>query len=1102
MDGTPEGLQAAASTREVLTKKRKALEQGGAEPSASKKSTRPPPTCAHEVARPEGWEEPKELDESVHGTLDNPVFKGEMAKQYPFKLDPFQATSIACLERRESVFVAAHTSAGKTVVAEYAIAMGFRDKQRVIYTSPIKALSNQKYRELAAEFGDVGLMTGDVTLNPNASVVVMTTEILRSMIYRGSEVLREVAWVVFDEVHYMQDRERGVVWEETIIFLDHATRMVFLSATLSNASEFAAWVAHLHAQPCHVVFTDYRPTPLHHYAFPLGMDDEQAGLYLLKDEKGNFRASNLELLKQRFQLEEEAEHGARVEARRARTERRAEAKEFRRERKEAAGSGGSSGAATGASGAAASAGAAATRSSAAAAAAAGDDTSDADAPGAPGAAVGKVAKPKTTRAEQRQAIQDGVRSIAVNMHNGKIPDWLPAIFFSFSKRECEMYARVCVRSSKGHTGLCFTTAEEQEAIEQVFDNAVQCLCEEDRALPAIVELRLMLKAGVGVHHGGLLPLMKEVVELLFQDGFVKMLFTTETFAMGLNMPARTVVFTSLTKWDGTETRYITSGEYIQMSGRAGRRGKDLRGNVVVLVDRSFDEGAATGVMMLSYYTLLNLMKRPEAGTDDLEHVIANSFQQFQRDRAAPKIREELTRLEAQLATIEAGTEAAIHDYRELKAAQAKAAATIRAAMLRPDRVLGFLRPGRLLRVAEGAHDWGWGAVVSVMRRPPAGAKPPRAAAAAPRDGDPAAAASAAAPASAASDPASYYIVDALLACAPGSVAAGRPAPGGAEAGAEGVVLPVALPLVAELSTLRVALPADLRPADARQSVLASLRDVARRYPDGPPRLDPVEDMGIAGDAELAAAAAAARDAAAALAGNEVFKAERDKTQFAAYRQQAEVLQRAAALRAELRGSALEKFREESAHRTSVMRRLGFVDAGGVVTLKGQAAACIDAADELLTAELMMNGVFSHLDKHRLAALVSCLVPVEKTQDEPDVTREMADPLAALQAAARRIAEVSSECGVPLEPDEYAESFRPTLCDVIYKWSKGASFADVCAITELYEGSIIRAARRLDELLTQLADAAAEVGDGRLAEQFKEAQASIRRDIVFAASLYI
>lgn len=251
-------------------------------------------TCVHEAAVPAGYTSSK--DESVYGTLSNPIYTGKMAKTYTFTLDPFQQVSIACLERNESVLVSAHTSAGKTAVAEYAIAMAFRDKQRVIYTSPLKALSNQKYRELSQEFSDVGLMTGDVTLSPNASCLVMTTEILRGMLYRGSEVLKEVAWVIFDEIHYMKDRERGVVWEESIIFLPPAIKMVFLSATMSNATEFAEWICKLHKQPCHVVYTDFRPTPLQHYVFPMG----GSGLYLVVDENEQFREDNFVKLQDSF----------------------------------------------------------------------------------------------------------------------------------------------------------------------------------------------------------------------------------------------------------------------------------------------------------------------------------------------------------------------------------------------------------------------------------------------------------------------------------------------------------------------------------------------------------------------------------------------------------------------------------------------------------------------------------------------------------------------------------------------------------------------------------------------------------------------------------
>ena len=210
------------------------------------------------------------------------------AMTFPFTLDEFQKAAIESIENRESVLVAAHTSAGKTVVALYAIATALRDKQRVIYTSPIKALSNQKYRELKSHFDDVGLMTGDVTINVDAACLVMTTEILRNMLYRGTEVTKEVSWVIFDEIHYMRNYERGVVWEETIVMLPKNARFVFLSATIPNAREFAEWICSLHQQPCKIVSTDFRPVPLQTYVFPAG----GKGLYLVQDEHGTFRESS------------------------------------------------------------------------------------------------------------------------------------------------------------------------------------------------------------------------------------------------------------------------------------------------------------------------------------------------------------------------------------------------------------------------------------------------------------------------------------------------------------------------------------------------------------------------------------------------------------------------------------------------------------------------------------------------------------------------------------------------------------------------------------------------------------------------------------------
>lgn len=232
--------------------------------------------CIHEYVAPKNYVRPE---------YQRPQ---QRAKEYPFKLDKFQEKAVECIERNESVLVAAHTSAGKTAVAEYSIALALKNKQRVIYTSPIKALSNQKYRELQEEFQDVGLMTGDVTINETASCIVMTTEILRSMLYNGSEITREMAWVIFDEVHYMRDKERGVVWEETMILLPTVVKYVFLSATIPNAREFAEWIVKIKQQPCNVVYTDYRPTPLQHFIYPMGGE----GIYMVVDQNGVFKEQN------------------------------------------------------------------------------------------------------------------------------------------------------------------------------------------------------------------------------------------------------------------------------------------------------------------------------------------------------------------------------------------------------------------------------------------------------------------------------------------------------------------------------------------------------------------------------------------------------------------------------------------------------------------------------------------------------------------------------------------------------------------------------------------------------------------------------------------
>ncbi|KAL7096257.1 hypothetical protein ACP275_10G070200 [Erythranthe tilingii] len=989
--------------------KRKQLEENSenkqdvpVQDSASKRRTLAR-TCVHEVAVPSGYDSNK--DELIHGTLADPVYNGERAKTYQFKLDPFQEVSVSCLERNESVLVSAHTSAGKTAVAEYAIAMSFRDKQRVIYTSPLKALSNQKYRELSQEFSDVGLMTGDVTLSPNASCLVMTTEILRGMLYRGSEVLKEVAWVIFDEIHYMKDRERGVVWEESIIFLPPAIKMVFLSATMSNATEFAEWICNIHKQPCHVVYTDFRPTPLQHYMFPMG----GSGLYLVVDENEQFKEDNFSKLQDTFTKKNMSNNGNKS---------------------------------------------------------------------ANSKSGGRIAK-----GGNASAGSDIYKIVKMIMER----KFQPVIIFSFSRRECEQHA---MSMSK----LDFNTQEEKDIVEQVFKNGILCLNEEDRNLPAIELMLPLLQRGIAVHHSGLLPIIKELVELLFQEGLVKALFATETFAMGLNMPAKTVVFTSVKKWDGDSHRYIGSGEYIQMSGRAGRRGKDDRGICIIMIDDKMEMNTLKDMVLgrpaplvstfrLSYYSILNLMSRAE-GQFTAEHVIRHSFHQFQYEKTLPDIGRKVSELEEEAAVLDASGEAQVTEYHRLKLEMAQLEKKMMAEITQPERVLSFLQPGRLVKVREGGTDWGWGVVVNVVKKPPAP--------------------SSSLPASMASSRGNSYIVDALLHCSLGSSENGsqpKPCPPSPGEKGEMHVVPVQLPLLSALSKLKISVPNDLRPIEARQSILLAVQELEKRFPQGLPKLNPVKDMGI-DDPEFVKLADQTEELEQKLFSHPLHKSQ-DDNQIKSFQRKAEVNHEIQQLKSKMRDSQLQKFRDELKNRSRVLKRLGHIDGDGVVQLKGRAACLIDTGDELLVTELMFNGTFNDLDHHQVAALASCFIPGDRSGEQIHLRAELAKPLQQLQESARKIAEIQRECKLEINVDEYVEaSIRPYLMDVIYCWSKGASFADVIQMTDIFEGSIIRLARRLDEFLNQLKAAAHAVGEADLEEKFGAATESLRRGIMFANSLYL
>lgn len=391
----------------------------------------------------------------------------EPALTFPFELDLFQKRAIIQVEKSNDVFVAAHTSAGKTVVAEYAIARAKTRKHKVIYTSPVKTLSNQKFEDFNRKFDSVGLITGDERKNVDAQCLIMTTEILRSMIYNDDKRLLDVATVIFDEMQYLNDRERGVVWEESIILLPSHIRMVMLSATVPNALEFSSWVGKTKGRRVVVISTLTRPVPLQHSILEFGVNGMQTRILL--EAGGQFRNPGLSAVTK-------------------------------------------------------------------------DD----------------------------QDSFEGLDKLAKHLDDA---NQTPAIVFYFSRAKCQTAVDL--------TGVDLLSPNQKQAVDDLLQNQVAGLSDNDRKKIEVRKLRPGFLRGVAFHHAGMLPFVKKVVEELFGEGLIKVLYATETFAVGVNMPARTVVFASLEKFTGSAHRLLGTGEYRQMSGRAGRRGKDKTGYVYI-----------------------------------------------------------------------------------------------------------------------------------------------------------------------------------------------------------------------------------------------------------------------------------------------------------------------------------------------------------------------------------------------------------------------------------------------------------------------------------------------------------------------------------------
>jgi ATP-dependent RNA helicase HelY len=505
----------------------------------------------------------------------------EFERRYGFTLDPYQREAIKHLSRGRSVLVAAPTGSGKTVVAEYALEKARKEGKKFFYTAPIKALSNQKYRDLTAVYpaGEVGLLTGDNSINGTAPLVVMTTEVLRNMIYEGSPLLERLGVVVLDEVHYMQDPFRGGVWEEIVILLPQEVTLVGLSATVSNAVDLADWMSSLRGG-LDVVVSSERPVKLKNFYF--------VGRALTP----LFSKSLMRVINDQLEI----------------------AKKSRAPR---------------------------------------------------GAARRRRGGP-----DLRPRRVDAIKEL-------KERKMLPAIYFLFSRAACD--DSVSMWLSQGD----LTGPAEKEEIGTYLDEKVMFLQPADLECLDYQRFRRALTAGVASHHAGQLPLFKEAVEELFSRGLIKVVFATETLSLGINMPARTVVIESLSKWDGTQHRPMTPGEYKQLTGRAGRRGIDDVGYAVVLHQSFFsidqikalvrkEPNPVVSSFEVSYNMAVNLLA--EHDLDECQRLLNLSFAQYAADRRVVTLEARLESLEHELNRQLAASRCARSDageYRELEREQAR-----------------------------------------------------------------------------------------------------------------------------------------------------------------------------------------------------------------------------------------------------------------------------------------------------------------------------------------------------------------------------------------------------------------------------------------------
>jgi len=886
-----------------------------------------------------------------------------------FELDPFQQRACEALEDGHGVLVCAPTGAGKTVVGEFAVHLALSEGRKCFYTTPIKALSNQKYADLVARYGsaEVGLLTGDTSVNGNAPVVVMTTEVLRNMLYANSATLGSLAYVVMDEVHYLADRFRGPVWEEVILHLPESVRLVSLSATVSNAEEFGEWLVEVRGDTT-VVVDEHRPVPLWQHMLAGG---RMLDLFAGEAPDGHARI-NPQLLRHTEDL-------ARFHV------------PWSRNRNN------------------------------------------------------KGRPPRGSGFKPPSRVDVVQRLDAAGL--------LPAIDFVFSRAGCDAAVGQCVRA-----GLRLNSEAEVEQIREVIEDKTRDLPQGDLMVLGYWEWREALERGIASHHAGLLPAFKETVEELFVRGLVKVVFATETLALGINMPARTVVLEKLVKYNGEAHVDLTPGEYTQLTGRAGRRGIDVEGHAVVVWQPGVDPKAVAGLASTRTYPLrssfrpgynmaVNLVH--QLGAAAAREILEQSFAQFQADRSVVGLARRIERNEEALAGYAEAMSCHLGDFTEYAALRRrvvdreKALARQNSSAKRAEAAASLerLRKGDVIAVPTGRRS-GLAVVIDPGLEPLGEARP---------------------------------LVVTEDRWSGRLSAADFPAP------------------VEVLGRLRLPRQVDTRSPKSRRDLASTLRDTGIVAPSLRRRRSTADD-----DAELATLRRALRSHPC----HGCEKREDHARWGERYHRllaETEQLERKVAATTHSLAREFDRIR-------GLLRERGYLHEeetgpGEEVTEHGKRLTRLYSESDLLAAECLRHGVWRGLDPAELAAVVSSLV-YEARRDGPLETRLPPGKVHdALTATSRLWAE--------LEDDERRHRLDrtrqpdPGFAWPVYRWARGESLEKVLSAseasgTELGAGDFVRWCRQVIDFLDQIRDV---VGGGDpVGATARKAVEALRRGVVAMATV--